>query len=116
MIAASKAGRARAPVPVFAALGDETRMAIVSRLSAGGQFSIARLTAGSAVSRQAVTKHLHVLAHAGLARSVRRGRETPWRLEPDRLSDARRYLDQISKHWDAVLHRLKKAVESKVAK
>jgi len=111
MSVAQRQGRARTTVPVFAALGDETRQAIVSRLSAGGQVSIARLTAGLAVSRQAVTKHLHVLAHAGLTRSVHRGRETLWRLEPRRLSDARRYLDLISKQWDAALHRLKKHVE-----
>jgi len=111
MIGTSRHARARTPVPVFAALGDETRLAIVSRLGAGGQFSIARLTAGLAISRQAVTKHLHVLAHAGLARSVHRGRETLWRLEPDRLSDARRYLDLVSRQWDAALHRLKKSVE-----
>jgi len=111
MIPTPREARARGTAPVFAALGDETRQAIVSRLTAGGHVSITRLTAGMDVSRQAVTKHLHVLAHAGLARSVHRGRETLWRLEPQRLSDARRYLDLISRQWGAALHRLKKSVE-----
>jgi DNA-binding transcriptional ArsR family regulator len=96
--------------PIFAALGDETRLAIVSRLCAGGQLSIARLTVGSEISRQAITKHLHVLARAGLARSKRRGRERLWELEPDRLDDARRSLDLISKQWDTALNRLRRSL------
>jgi DNA-binding transcriptional ArsR family regulator len=97
--------------PVFAALGDETRLALVARLCSGGPLSIARLTAGSAVTRQAVTKHLNVLAGAGLVRGVRRGRERIWQLEAGRLDEARRYLDQISRRWDEALDRLKKFVE-----
>ena len=73
--------------------------------------SIARLTAGSDVTRQAITKHLHVLADAGLVRSMRRGRERFWELELARLAEARRYLDLISKQWDAALERLKISVE-----
>src|SRR5215208_3626562 len=83
--------------PVFAALGDETRLALVARLCEGGPWSIARLTDGCNVTRQAVTKHLHVLADAGLVRDARRGRERLWELEPDKLVEARRALDQISK-------------------
>lgn len=98
-------------VPVFAALGDETRLALVTRLCEGGPRSIARLTAGSSVTRQAVTKHLHVLAGAGLVRGVRRGRERLWALEPDRLVEARRALDEISRRWDQALERLKAYVE-----
>ena len=88
------------------------RLRLVSRLSAGQELSITALTAGSSVTRQAVTKHLRVLSRAGLARGNRRGRETLWRLEPRRLSDARRWLDQISSQWDEKLGRLKEFVES----
>jgi DNA-binding transcriptional ArsR family regulator len=98
-------------VPVFAALGDETRLALVARLSSHGPLSISRLTAGSAVTRQAITKHLDVLATAGLVSDIRRGRERIWELEPEQLEVARTYLDHVSKRWDEALDRLKKFVE-----
>lgn len=107
---AGSAGLAKA-APVFAALGDQTRLALVTRLCGGGPQSITRLTTGSAVTRQAITKHLDVLAGAGLVRDLWRGRERIWELDPDRLAEARRYLDQISKGWDEALARLKKFVE-----
>jgi DNA-binding transcriptional ArsR family regulator len=97
--------------PVFAALGDETRLVLVSRLCDGGPWSIARLAKGFPVTRQAVTKHLHVLAGAGLVRDARRGRERIWELEPDKLAEARRTLDELSKRWDEALDRLKRYVE-----
>jgi DNA-binding transcriptional ArsR family regulator len=97
--------------PLFAALGDDTRLRLVSRLSAGGPASIARLTAGSSVTRQAITKHLEVLAGAGLVRSRRRGRERVWELRPQQLEQARRSLDAISRQWDEALARLKSFVE-----
>jgi DNA-binding transcriptional ArsR family regulator len=104
------AGLARG-APVFAALGDETRLALVARLCAGGPQSVARLTAGAEVTRQAISKHLAVLEEAGLARPVRRGRESIWELDTRRLEEARRYLDQISRGWDDALGRLKALVE-----
>lgn len=107
---ARAAGLARAE-PIFAALGEETRLRLVARLCAGGPQSITRLTTGSAVTRQAITKHLNVLAAAGLVHDVRRGRERIWELDTDRLGEARRWLDQISKRWDEALDRLKKFVE-----
>jgi DNA-binding transcriptional ArsR family regulator len=97
--------------PLFAALGDETRLRVVTRLSTGEPQSIVRLTSGSDVSRQAITKHLQVLAAAGLVRSVRRGRERLWELEPRRIDEARRALQQISESWDEALGRLKAFVE-----
>jgi DNA-binding transcriptional ArsR family regulator len=103
--------RLRASAPVFAALGDETRLRLVARLGTEGPLSIARLTRGADVTRQAVTKHLHVLAEAGLARGTRQGRERLWELEPQPLEEARRCLDLISEQWDAALARLKAAVE-----
>lgn len=97
--------------PLFAALGDERRLALVNRLSVEGPQSITRLTTGSAITRQAITKHLHVLADAGLVRGARRGRESLWRLEARRLDVAYRYLDQVSRRWDVALRRLKGLVE-----
>ena len=98
--------------PVFAALGNGSRLALLDRLSVAGPLSITRLTAGSHKTRQAITKHLHVLAGAGLVRDVRRGREHLWELDPDRVGQARRSLDQISRQWDEALGRLKSFVEN----
>ena len=103
----SRAGSA----PVFAALGDKTRLWLMSRLCDAGPLSIARLTAGAKVTRQAVTKHLRVMEKSGLVRSSRRGRERRWQLNQQRLADARLYLDQISTQWDAALNRLRAYLE-----
>jgi DNA-binding transcriptional ArsR family regulator len=106
------ASRLARSAPVFAALGDETRLDIVARLCTGGPQSIVRLTEGSSVSRQAITKHLHALAEAGLVQSTRRGRERIWAIRAKRLADARRYLEQISARWDEALERLRAEVET----
>ncbi len=97
--------------PVLAALGDESRLQLVSKLCRHGPQSITKLSEGAAISRQGVTKHLHALRSAGLVRSERRGRERIWRLEPKRLSDVQSHLAQISRQWDDALARLKTAVE-----
>src|SRR5919201_7037261 len=97
----------RGSAPLFAALGDETRLRLVSRLCARGPASIARLASGAGVTRQAITKHLHVLARAGLVRGTRRGREHVWELAPEQLAEARRYLESVSQQWDDALSRLK---------
>ena len=97
--------------PLFAALGDGTRLRIVARLCSGGPMSITRLTSGSRVTRQAISKHLRVLESAGVVRSTRRGRESLWQLERRRISEARRYLDTISSQWDEALERLRALVE-----
>ncbi len=111
-LASGAAAKRADAVLLFAALGDETRLRIVTRLSAEGPLSIRRLTAGAAVSRQAITKHLHALEEAGLARGSRAGRECIWELRANRLANVRRYLDQISQHWDAALGRLRAFVEA----
>jgi DNA-binding transcriptional ArsR family regulator len=98
--------------PLFAALGDETRLRLVARLCAGGPQSIAGLTAGSEVTRQAVTKHLVVLADAGLVRGVRQGRECRWALNPEQLDVARRYLDVMSEQWARRLEALERHLAS----
>jgi DNA-binding transcriptional ArsR family regulator len=100
-----------ASAPLFAALGDESRLRLVARLCDDGPLSITRLTAGSDVTRQAITKHLRLMHDVGLVRETRRGRESVWQLEPRRLHDAREHLEQISKQWDDALGRLKAFVE-----
>ena len=96
---------------LFAALGDPTRLRLVRRLSSEGPLSITRLTEGEEVTRQAVTKHLEVLAGAGLVRGARKGRERLWRIDPRPLDEARRFLDDVSRRWDDALARLKLLVE-----
>jgi DNA-binding transcriptional ArsR family regulator len=102
----------RDSAPLFAALGDETRLGVVARLCEEGPLSITRIAEGANVSRQAVTKHLRVLEGAGLVKGTRDGRENVWKLEPRRLSEARRLLDVISHEWDDTLDRLRAFVES----
>ena len=105
----STAGAKQAPL--FAALGDRTRLQLVARLCGDGPMSIAKLTAGSRITRQAVSKHLRVMESAGLVRSARHGRESVWQLDQRRLEEARRYLDTISRQWDDALGRLRRFVE-----
>lgn len=97
--------------PVFAALGDPTRLRLVARLCDCGPLPIVRLAEGSHVSRQAISKHLAALADAGLVESERSGRERVWRLQPARLAEVRRCLDRISAQWDQALERLRTLVE-----
>lgn len=96
---------------MFAALGDEVRLGLVARLCDDGPTSLTQLTAGTKITRQAITKHLRVMQEAGLVRCTRHGRETLWQLEQGRLEDARHYLDIIAKQWDDALARLQKFVE-----
>ena len=71
----SKLAALKTRATVFAALGDETRLTVLAKLLSGEPQSIARLTEGTQLTRQAVTKHLHVLEGAGVVRSTRAGRE-----------------------------------------
>jgi DNA-binding transcriptional ArsR family regulator len=97
--------------PVFAALGDETRLALVAKLAGGQPRSISELTRGSPLTRQAITKHLRVLHSAGVVRSVRSGRENLFELNPKTVANAKNYLEFVSEQWDDALHRLKAIVE-----
>ena len=97
---------------VFAALGDPTRLKLVAVLCAGGAFSIAQLTANTEISRQGVTKHLQVLAHAGIVRDLMQGRERLWQLEPGQIAEAKRTLEVIGKEWEVALGKLKIFAES----
>lgn len=98
--------------PMFTALGDPTRLHLVSRLCHEGPLSIARLTEGTPLTRQAVTKHLRVLETAGLASAARDGRERRWQVDTRRMAYTRRLLAQISAQWDGALARLARHVES----
>jgi DNA-binding transcriptional ArsR family regulator len=101
----------RHAAPVFAALGDDVRLALVARLSQGEPLSITRLSEELPMTRQAVTKHLHVLADAGLITPEKSGREQMWMLKPDALQRAQDYLDIIHRQWGDALGRLKAFIE-----
>jgi DNA-binding transcriptional ArsR family regulator len=103
--------RLAATALVFAALGDPQRMVLVSRLCQKGPLSVTRLTEGTTITRQAVTKHLRVLAAAGVARSEKSGRETVWTLERRPVERARDHLSLIARQWDEALERLRAFVE-----
>jgi DNA-binding transcriptional ArsR family regulator len=114
MLAARPRPRARRfdPAVVFAALGDSTRLSLIGKLSTGTPMSIARLTEGSVLTRQAVTKHLRVLESSGVVGKQRSGRESLYQLRPGTIVDMRAYLDGISRQWDDALARLKAFVET----
>ncbi len=97
--------------PTFAALGDEMRLRLIAALCMGGAMSITQLTSGTDITRQAITKHLGVLAAQGLVRGVKVGRERLWEFEPAQLDEARRSLESIAQQWDHALAKLKLAVE-----
>jgi DNA-binding transcriptional ArsR family regulator len=101
----------RTQAPLFAALGDATRLTLIARLAPGEACSISELTASTKLTRQAVTKHLRVLERADLVRSRRTGRENRFVLNPDPIDALKIYLDRISAQWDAALHRLRDFVE-----
>jgi DNA-binding transcriptional ArsR family regulator len=97
--------------PVFFALGDKTRLRLIAALCAGGVFSIAQLTANTQITRQAVTKHLHILAEAGLVKDLKIGRERLWQFDPTQMEAARRSLEIIGSQWEQALGKLKAFVE-----
>jgi len=107
----STAAKRNARAPVFAALGDETRLSLVARLCAGQPYSIAELTEGHKLTRQAITKHLRVLERAGIVHSIRRGRESRFEFVPEPIEAIKEYLDLVSEQWDQTLARLKRFVE-----
>jgi len=98
---------------IFAALGDGTRLSLVAKLSGGQPRSIAELTEGSKLTRQAITKHLRVLESVEIVHSVRTGRENLFELRPEPIQEAKKYLDLVSEQWDAALGRLRSFVEGK---
>lgn len=109
MVSAAAARRSRASV--FAALGDPTRLGLLAKLTGGEPQSIARLTTGTKLTRQAVTKHLRVLQSAGVVQAVKSGRESRFTLDPAPLVGAQAYLEHVSQQWDDALARFKAMVE-----
>ena len=103
--------REREHAPAFAALGDETRLALVAKLSGGQSCSISQLTKGSKLTRQAITKHLRVLENVGIVHSVHAGRESLFEFDPTTIEQMRKYLDFVSEQWDQALVRLKSFIE-----
>jgi len=105
------AAKRHAHAPVFAALGDETRLSLVSRLCGGQPRSISQLAEGSKLTRQAITKHLRVLERAEILHSVRTGRKKLFAYDPEPVEELKKYLDLVSEQWDQALFRLKAFVE-----
>jgi DNA-binding transcriptional ArsR family regulator len=105
------AARLQAHAPVFAALGDETRLSLVVRLSYGRPRSISQLTAGTKLTRQAIAKHLRVLQRTGMVHSTRAGRERLFEFNPQPIEGLKEYLALVSAQWDQALSRLKLFVE-----
>jgi DNA-binding transcriptional ArsR family regulator len=105
------AAAARGRAAVFAALGDETRLLLISKLCSGQPHSISELTAGSTLTRQAITKHLRVLQRAGIVHGVRAGRERRFEFDPEPMQEIKQYLEIVSEQWDQALARLKSFVE-----
>jgi DNA-binding transcriptional ArsR family regulator len=103
--------RLKASAPIFAALGDETRLRLVIFLSASGPSSTATLTASVEVTRQAVAKHLRVMKEAGLVSSVYQGRDSVWQIESSQLQEAQRCIELITSRWDQAIDRLRTMVE-----
>lgn len=97
--------------PVFLALGDKTRLRLIALLCVGGAFSITQLTANTQITRQAVTKHLQILAKAGLVKDLKIGRERVWQFDLTQLEAARRSLEMIGRQWEHALGKLKAFVE-----
>lgn len=100
------------PARLFAALGDQTRLGLIGRLSDGGERSIAQLGGGLPISRQAVAKHLDVLLGAGLVRRTRSGREVLFALQPEMFAEARDWLDKVGSQWEGTLGRFRDFVEN----
>ena len=107
----SMIAKRRAHAPVFAALGDETRLLLVAKLCGGHPRSIAQLTEGSKLTRQAITKHLRVLESVEIVHSVHTGRESLFEFDPEPMEGIKKYLDLVSEQWDQALSRLKSFVE-----
>jgi DNA-binding transcriptional ArsR family regulator len=107
---------ARAKAAAFAALGDETRLSLLAKLCDGQRYSIAELTEGTRLTRQAVTKHLRVLERVRMVHRKRKGRESLFSFDPQPVIEMKEYLELVSRQWDGALARLKKFVEEPYGK
>jgi DNA-binding transcriptional ArsR family regulator len=111
-MSAKRPSSAQAKAAVFAALGDETRLSLLARLCDGKRYSIAELTQGTKLTRQAVTKHLRVLERVRIVHGTKAGRESLFIFDPQPVIEMKEYLELVSKQWDSALARLKTFVES----
>lgn len=111
-IRSGRTAKGQAHAPVFAALGDATRLSLIAKLCGGEPRSIAQLTEGTRLTRQAVTKHLRVLEQVRIVRSARTGRESLFQFQPEPIAELKEYLDLVSAQWDHALSRLKAFVEA----
>lgn len=96
---------------VFAALGDETRLQLLVKLSKGVPQSIKQLSIDLPVTRQAVTKHLRVLEGADLVTQETHGRERHFVARQAGIDEAQAALQLIARQWDDALGRLKNFIE-----
>jgi DNA-binding transcriptional ArsR family regulator len=111
-MSAKRPSSARARAAVFAALGDETRLSLLAKLCSGQRYSIAELTEGTKLTRQAVTKHLRVLQQVRMVHGTRKGRESLFVFDPRPMMEMKQYLELVSQQWDVALDRLKTFVEN----
>lgn len=111
-MSAKRPSSVRAKAAVFRALGDETRLLLLTRLCSGKRYSIAELTEGTKLTRQAVTKHLRVLERVRMVHATQHGRESLFAFDPHPVIEMKEYLEFVSKQWDVALARLKHFVES----
>jgi DNA-binding transcriptional ArsR family regulator len=93
--------------PVFSALSDPTRRTVVEALASRETATATELASELPVTRQAVSKHLNALGSAGLVASERRGRETHYRLTPEALSQALRWMELVGAQWERRLDALR---------
>ena len=107
----SLSAKPQSRAPVFAALGDQMRLALIAKLCSGQPYSISQLTQGSKLTRQAITKHLRVLERVGIVHSIRTGRESRFEFDPQPIEGVKDYLNLVSEQWDRALSRLKRFVE-----
>ena len=111
-MSARRPSTVRAKAAVFAALGDETRLSLLVRLCDGQRYSIAELTEGTKLTRQAVTKHLRVLERVRIVHAARNGRQSLFTFDPQPVIEMKEYRELVSKQWDVALARLKTFVEN----
>lgn len=98
-------------VSIFAALGDPTRLDILQWIGDGSAVTPTQLADRLPMSRQAVSKHLDVLAGAELVAAQRVGRQVRYRIEPDALTPATRWLEARGRLWESSLAALADHVE-----
>ena len=102
---------ARDPAAIFAALGDPTRKRIVEILADGRSLRLSDLVVEFDTTRQTVTRHLDVLAEAGITRTARKGRERMTSLDPAAFEAVKDWLSRYDQFWEGRLARLKSMIE-----